>query len=261
MGQYRIFQSCFWQLNSVVYHENKTVLCWDPAYSAAEIERIRAAMDPSGIVDHYLLYTHGDYDHIAGDSAFTGPLRVGSFGMAERRDKAEALGLIEAVDHEYYVRRDFPPRFPKLDIKVEDKGPSTQRLSDVEVHFFPAPGHTADGLFTLIPSMGLWIAGDYLSDIEFPFVTDLGAYAQTLETASRILEDFPIEVMVPGHGNVALRRAEILDRIERSKAYLGSLEGSERIKPWQESWGTSPFYSFLDKMHEKNIQQVRSQNL
>lgn len=261
MGQYQIFQSRFWQLNSTIYYENGTALCWDPAYTPVEIEQVRSALDHFLPDEYFILYTHGDYDHIAGDSRFNGALRVGSLRMEGKADKAEELQQIESVDHEFYIRRDIPLLFPNLDMLITDSGPSRHKLGNVDVHFYPAPGHTPDGLFTIIPSQGLWIAGDYLSDIEFPFVTDLKAYAETLETASRILEDYPIQVMVPGHGKAAFDKTDILDRIKRSENYLESLAGPDPVKPWQESWGPSPFSTFLDKMHEKNIQQVRSQKI
>lgn len=261
MGQYQIFQSRFWQLNSIIYYENGTALCWDPAYTPLEIDEVRAAVDRFMPETLFILYTHGDYDHIAGDSRFKEALRVGSVRMAGKKDKDDELRQLIAVDHEFYIRRHIPLLFPNLDMLVSDNGPSRHKLGNVDVHFYPAPGHTTDGLFTIIPSQGLWIAGDYLSDIEFPFVTDLKAYAETLETAYRIVEDYHVEVMVPGHGKAAFGKAEILDRIKRSENYLESLAGPGTVKAWQESWGISPFSTFLDKMHEKNIQQVRSQKI
>lgn len=261
MGQYQIFQSRFWQLNSIVYYENRTALCWDPAYTPMEIEQVGAALAHFRPTDQFILYTHGDYDHIAGDFLFNGALRVGSVKMENKPDKVEELQQIVSVDHEFYILRDKPLLFPTLDILISDSGPSRHRLGNVDVHFYPAPGHTPDGLFSIIPSQGLWISGDYLSDIEFPFVTDLKAYTETLDTASHILEAYPIQTLVPGHGNAAFSSSGIRDRIERSKSYLKSLEGPDPVMPWQESWGLSPFSTFLDKMHEKNIQQVRSQRI
>ena len=66
--------------------------------------------------------------------------------------------------------------------------------------------------------------------------------------------------MVPGHGTIAYTTKEILNRIDHSTRYLDSLVVPD-IVDWRISWGYSPFESFLDKMHQKNIDYVRSHKI
>jgi len=258
----QIFQSHWWQLNSILCQENLTTLVWDPGYDQLELEMISKAAGKINSTGHYLIFTHGDFDHIAGETSFKGYNRIGSAAMDAKRNKAEVLLQIENLDHEFYIKRTIPPAFPVLDQKIFPANPSIHKLGNLEVHFYQAAGHTADGLFTIVPEIGLWVAGDYLSDIEFPFVEDqLDHYFDTLTIAREIIADYKIEVMVPGHGRPSYSSEDILSRINHSEDYLVSLTHPDPVPDWKTSWGHSPFFTLLDKMHQKNIDHARSQSL
>lgn len=261
-SEIQIFQSHWWQLNSIVCCKNSTSLIWDPAYDQQELNFIIKASSKLNSTHHFLLFTHGDYDHIVGESCFPGYLKVGSERMEEKKNKKEVLKQVEETDHEFYVVRDKPLLFPDLDLKISSDHPSIKTLGGLEVHFYPAGGHTSDGLFTIIPELGLWVAGDYLSDIEFPFVEDrIDNYYHTLSMARTILDKYQIDYMIPGHGHPAISKKEIDSRIQCSENYLISLTSDDPVPDWKDSWGYSPFHRFLDKMHSKNINHVRSQSL
>lgn len=255
---YSIFQSRWWQLNSVLCNYRLTTLIWDPAYDQLELDNLSEQANKLESDSRYIIYTHGDYDHIPGGPGFKGYMKVGSVGMEERKDKNRIVQQIANLDHEFYVKRKTPVSFPTLDIKIPTASPCLLKLGNLEAHFFRAGGHTPDGLFTVLPELGLWVAGDYLSDIEFPFVEDkLEDYYETLTTARQIIKDYELKIMVPGHGNPAFTRAEVMSRIDSSERYLNSLTQAN-IPDWKTSWGTSPFHFFLDKMHQKNIKHAGS---
>jgi len=254
-----VFQSRWWQLNSVLCNHRFTTLIWDPAYDQIELDIISEQANKLESNSNYLIYTHGDYDHIPGGPDFKEFKQVGSVAFEERKDKNRVVEQIENLDHEFYVKRNAQVTFPTLDIKIATATPGILKLGNLEAHFYRAGGHTPDGLFTIIPELGLWVAGDYLSDIEFPFVEDkLEDYFETLAAARQIMKDYELKVMVPGHGNPAFTREEVLSRIDSSERYLNSLTLAN-IPDWKTSWGNSPFHLFLDKMHQKNIRHARSQ--
>lgn len=94
------------------------------------------------------------------------------------------------------------------------------------------------------------LAGDYLSDVEFPFIEDYEAYLTTLQKMKTIISDKKIEVVVPGHGLTTNNRDEIQKRINASLLYLNNLsDGSVDETKLQKLY---PFYKGLQQMHELN---------
>lgn len=56
------------------------------------------------------------------------------------------------------------------------------KIGSTTLNFYEAKGHTDVGIFTIIEPLGVWIAGDYFSNIEFPFIYSSSKdYIQTLE--------------------------------------------------------------------------------
>ncbi|MBK6481162.1 MAG: MBL fold metallo-hydrolase [Saprospiraceae bacterium] len=256
-----VFQSTLWQLNSVACHYAQTDVIWDPAYTPDELLSIQEAIPEVSHFGKFLIYTHGDYDHIVGRPYFEGFTQIGSDLMEVRQDKSRSLAQLRAIDDEYYIDRSVSLRYPELDMLIRPETQSEYRLGGIDIKFYAAQGHTADGLFSLLPELGLLVAGDYLSNVEFPFIEDtIGHYHESMDTAKKILKECKVETMVPGHGTIAYTTKEILNRIDHSTRYLDSLVVPD-IVDWRISWGYSPFESFLDKMHQKNIDYVRSHKI
>jgi len=70
------------------------------------------------------------------------------------------------------------------------------------------------------------IAGDYLSDIEFPYIYQSStAYEETLRKLDGILERHTLRVLVPGHGEVTTDLGEMRERQRRSFEYIHTLRG------------------------------------
>ncbi|MNI61775.1 hypothetical protein D3C73_1170610 [compost metagenome] len=90
-----------------------------------------------------------------------------------------------------------------------------------------APGHTDDGLFTMVDSHGLFIAGDYLSDVEFPYIYDSStAYEATLDSVEQIIARHPVPLLIPGHGEAAESLLEIECRRVAGLGYIRSLRAA-----------------------------------
>lgn len=84
---------------------------------------------------------------------------------------------------------------------------------------------TDDGIFAIVEPLGVWIAGDYFSDIEFPFIySSAKDYIQTLEKTETILRNHSIHLLIPGHGHVAFSTEEILKRKNDGLHYIRSLK-------------------------------------
>lgn len=252
-----VFQSALWQLNSIHIHYLDTTIVFDPAYLPGEIQAINEKAINALWTKRILAYTHGDFDHIVGSHWFEDFQQVGSLAMAKREGLSQILSQIETFDQENYIKRPYPISYPDLDQLLDVKDSQSIKLGSVEVIVFKAGGHTTDGLFYIIPELKVWIAGDYLSDIEFPFIEDsVKEYYDTLERAKNIVNEYDIDFLIPGHGSVAFTKSEITYRIKSSLNYLDSLD-SIAVPDWRVSWGQSSFGNFLDKMHLKNITLVK----
>jgi hydroxyacylglutathione hydrolase len=219
-----VFQSALWKTTSSVIETNDLILVVDPTWLPHEVQDIQehVAHIRNG-KDLYLLFTHGDFDHIIGYHAFPDAKVIGSIGMQEHPRKQYKLDLIQSFDNEYYVERPYAIEFPTIDIVIEKDG---QKLvvGDTSITFYLSPGHTHDGLFTIIEPLGIWITGDYLSDFELPYLFDSAkAYLETLQKSYMIMDNHPVKVLVPGHGQVTEQKEEMKRRINLAQDYLDRL--------------------------------------
>ncbi|HSO58857.1 MAG TPA: MBL fold metallo-hydrolase [Paenisporosarcina sp.] len=219
-----VFQSALWKTTSSVIETNDLILVVDPTWLPLEVQEIQehVAHIRNG-KDVYLLFTHGDFDHIIGYHAFPDAKVIGSKGMHEHPRKQYKLDLIQSFDNEYYVERPYAIEFPTIDMVIEKDGQQLV-VGDTSITFFLSPGHTHDGLFTIIEPLGIWITGDYLSDFELPYLFDSAkAYLETLQKARMILDSYSAEILVPGHGHVTESKEEMTQRVELAQDYLDRL--------------------------------------
>jgi hydroxyacylglutathione hydrolase len=218
-----IFQSVMYQLNSTVVETEDAVLVFDPGYAPQEVEQIRAFVETRR-ADRpvYLIFTHSDFDHIVGYGAFENVMTIGSRNMAERtvEDKIRILTTTLNYDEEFYFVRPYTLQYPLLDHVFGGEG-ETLQIGGTRLTFYQGEGHNPDGVITLIEPSGILVAGDYLSDIEFPFVFhSLEKYKGTLEKFVDLAESGKVETLVPGHGSLTKDMLEMKDRIAVSSAYL-----------------------------------------
>ncbi|TLS52413.1 MBL fold metallo-hydrolase [Paenibacillus antri] len=259
-----IFQSALFQTTSTVIHVDGVVLIVDPTWLPGEIREIQAHVEAiRGKKECYLLFTHGDFDHILGYNAFPGATTIGSSEMRNHPKKEHKVKLIHEFDATYYITRDYEVEFPTLDIVIEQ---DAQRLAigSTTLTFYKAPGHTFDGLFTVVDSLGLFLAGDYLSDFELPFIHDSAfAYERTLNKAAKIMNDHDVNMLVPGHGRYTVNRSEMAGRITMATDYLTRLRMAiiEKDEPAIQRLETE--FAFLSpstvESHKENVRMMRNE--
>ena len=261
-----VFQSALWKTTSSVVETDDLILVVDPAWLPLEIQEIQEFVASiRNDKELYLLFTHGDFDHIIGYHAFPDAKVIGSKGMQEHPRKQYKLDLIQQFDNEYYIERPYPIEFPTLDLVIEKDGQQLI-LGNTILTFYLSPGHTHDGLFTVIEPSGVWITGDYLSDFELPYLFDSAkAYLETLHKAQLVLDAHKINVLVPGHGQPTGQEDEMKRRIVLARDYLNRLidavksEDTEAILALEKEM---PFPSnFTKECHLKNVEIVRSEQI
>lgn len=221
-----IFESALYRTTTTLISAPKFNLLVDPNWFPHEIESIREYLNSLGDKPLILLFTHSDYDHILAYKAFKADVVIASQKFADHPDKEKNLRLIREFDDKYYIRRDYPIEYPKIDYLVKEEGQELS-LGNCRLVFYLAPGHTTDGIFTIVEPFGYFIAGDYLSNVEFPFIYDSSqAYLTTLRKVDLLLREHKIERMIPGHGDFARNTYEVQLRMQKSIEYIEALRES-----------------------------------
>lgn len=253
-GQLTVFQSVLYQTTTAVIKTKEAVIVTDPNWLPNEIGEIKAYIE--SIIENrklYIIFTHSDYDHIIAAGAFPNATTIASEAFVNRINKEEVLEQIRQFDAQYYIERDYPIIYPPIDIVIKEDG-QVLELQDLTCRFYLSPGHTSDGLFTVVEPFGILLAGDYLSDVEFPFIEDYEAYLATIQKVQTIISEKDVEVLVPGHGTTTDNLDEIQKRIDVSLLYLNNLaDGSTDETELQKLY---PFYKGLQEMHELNKKAV-----
>ncbi|MDQ0219292.1 MBL fold metallo-hydrolase [Peribacillus cavernae] len=259
-----VFQSALFKTTCTVVENDDFLLIVDPNWLPQEIEAIQHHVETvRGKRELYLLFTHGDFDHIIGYRAFPDAKIIGSKGLQHHPKKENTLGQIRKFDNDYYIDRPYPIEFPVCDIVIEDDG-QLFTSGNMTLTFYLAPGHSHDGIFTVIEPQGILIAGDYLSDFELPFIYDSAkSYLKTLQTAKEILLRHHIKVLVPGHGKATDQLHEMRTRFESSQKYLDKLISAVMREDAQELdllAKEMPYpSSFTAECHAENIAIIKKE--
>lgn len=263
--QVTIFQSPLYQTNCTIVATEEMVLVVDPTWLPHEVDEIRQEVDRIlGNRHLVLLFTHSDFDHILGAGAFPEATTIAhnKFNEFSESQKAEILHTIQQFDQKYYLTRTYPQRFPQIDQPIDHDG-QTIHFGNTTLTFYLAPGHTPDGVFCIVEPLGIWIAGDYLSDVEIPFIYDqLSAYQKTLTKAENILKQHTIRFLIPGHGQFTKDPNEMKDRCKQSKDYLDLLVQAVQTNQFHLLEQRLEAYSFrsgLISSHESNIQLAKEE--
>ncbi|MCM3782036.1 MBL fold metallo-hydrolase [Neobacillus mesonae] len=259
-----IFQSALFQTTSTVINFDEFVLIVDPTCLPDEIREIQSHVEAfRGNKECYLLFTHGDYDHIIGYNAFPGAKTIGSLEMRNHPRKEHKVRLIHEFDATYYITWNYEIEFPKIDLVIEQDVQQVA-IGSTTLTFFKAPGHTHDGLFTIVDSLGLFLAGDYLSDFELPFINHSAiAYEQTLNKAATIINDHDIKILVPGHGQHTVNYTEMISRVTTAFDYLTRLKTAIINKDERTITELEREFAFLSpstvESHIENVRIMRSE--
>lgn len=247
-----VFQSCLYKTTSTVINLEQAVIIVDPNWLPNEIEEIATYVN--SIVSNkklYIIYTHSDFDHIIASGAFTNATVIASKAFYENPEKEKSMEAIKKFDDQYYISRSYTPIYPQVDIIIDKDGQQVA-IGETVATFFLAPGHTEDSLFILLKEEGVFISGDYLSDVEFPFIySSYDNYIKTVEKAQQIVKAYTISLHVPGHGSVAEVPEEIQLRIDQSLHYLRQVKDTpEKLDYFLKR--TYPFYESMKSTHEDN---------
>jgi hydroxyacylglutathione hydrolase len=261
-----VYQSALFRTTSTVIQTKEMIILVDPNWLPNEIETIQTYVHSiQREREIYLLFTHGDFDHIIGYQAFPGAKTIGSLGLRNHPKKDDKLKLIRDFDNENYVIRNYPILFPELDIVIQEDGQQFQ-LGETILTFYLAPGHTADGLMTVVEPLGILIAGDYLSDFELPFIYDSAkAYSETLDKSNRVLKKHNVKLLIPGHGLATSDQGEMKRRVDLAADYLKRLRQSviASDEPALEALNQEHAFpsTFTEECHKENVSIMKREYL
>ena len=211
-----------WQTTCTAVRSGGEAFVIDSPVYPDELELLPTLMQQAQFIPKGLLVTHGDWDHLLGRLAFPGAA-LGCAETTAARLTAEpgaAQRELRAFDDEHYVERKSPLSLGQVQALPV---PGHLEVGDDELELHPTEGHTADGMAIWIPWAQVLVAGDYLSPVEIPMLSETGsrdAYVATLRRLETLVEQ--AAHVVPGHGAPidAVRAAAIL---REDRAYLEAL--------------------------------------
>ena len=218
---------------------------------ADELEILPAVAEQASFRVVGLLVTHADWDHLLGRYAFVeAPLGVAeSTALRLRNEPGDAQRKLRAFDEENYMERPGPLGLPGPQALPV---PGRCDLGEQELELHVTEGHTPDGMAVWIPWASVLVAGDYLSPVEIPMISDggsLSAYLATLDRLEPVVEQ--AAHVVPGHGGAieGTRAAAIL---REDRAYLEALRdrGADASLPLARRTGAQK------RIHADNVAAV-----
>ncbi|MEM1356763.1 MAG: MBL fold metallo-hydrolase [Bacteroidota bacterium] len=259
-----LFESALFRTITTVVEGNDFILVVDPNWLPEEVQEIAAYAKRVGKgKEQYLLFTHSDYDHIIGYGAFLNWKTIASKRFVENPEATAQLQQAKDWDDEYYIKRTYKLSYPKIDYSIAGKGKGMYLGENTEALFYQAAGHNYDGLATFLPAQGVLIVGDYLSNIEFPYVYhSFEEYHKTLWRLEKIIISGQVKLLVTGHGDAATELSEMTLRLRESRDYLTCLEASVRSGTTFDLERLFQRYSFpgiMRKFHKKNMALLRQE--
>ncbi|MGK0388691.1 MAG: hydroxyacylglutathione hydrolase [Maribacter sp.] len=252
-----IFESSLFRTTTTLIISEKYILLVDPNWLPIEIEFIEKYIyEIIGNKEQYLLFTHSDYDHIIGYKKFKNYTTIASANFVNNKEKEDVLNQINKFDDEYYISRDYKIEYPEINKRIKGNNELLNIESD-EYVFYQATGHNKDGLIIYNKSKQILIVGDYLSNIEFPYIYDsVKNYKETLLKLEKIINTLPIKILITGHGDYTSDKKEMKNRIVESRNYIEELENSIIHQREFDVSKIYPRYKFpiiMNQFHQNNI--------
>jgi glyoxylase-like metal-dependent hydrolase (beta-lactamase superfamily II) len=223
-----VVTSAFWQTNAIVLRSGEEAMLIDSPYLPDELDALPGVLAGAGFEPDGLLATHADFDHLLGRIAYPGMTLGLAESSVERMHRApgEAQRALREYDAEFYIERSTPLALGQVQTLPV---PGSVEIGDRELELHPAEGHTADGMAIFDREHGLLIVGDYLADVEIPWIHgSLADYRATLARLAPLVE--AAETVVPGHG-APHDRDTTLRILDEDVAYLDALEAGEERLP------------------------------
>jgi glyoxylase-like metal-dependent hydrolase (beta-lactamase superfamily II) len=244
-----VVTSGFWQTNAVALRAGDEAVLIDSPYLPDELDALPSLLAGAGFEPDGLLATHADFDHLLGRLAFPGmTLGLGESSVERiRREPGAAQRDLRDYDAEFYVVRPAPLALGQVQgLPV----PGHVELGDRELELHPAEGHTVDGMALFDRATGVLVVGDYLSDVEIPWISESGSladYRATLARLAPLAEE--AATVVPGHG-APHDRETALRLLDEDVDYLDALERGEQSLPAGRETKSQR------KIHEENLTRV-----
>ncbi len=258
-----IFQSAIFLTTTTVLHSAHSVLIVDPNWLPEEVQAIRRHVERIGKGKKwYLLFTHSDYDHLLGYGAFPEAQVIATEALAHNPRRTHILKQIRQWDADNYVLRPWPIAWPEVDLAVTFDAQHLQLDDELSLRCWLTPGHNEDGMMVWAERQRTLVVGDYLSDVEFPFIDyDYALYEDALKKMELVIEVEPVSVLVPGHGHPAYRQDDMAARLRESWEYLDALwahvAGRKRFdEAWL--WARYPFEANQAAQHLANIRRAEA---
>jgi glyoxylase-like metal-dependent hydrolase (beta-lactamase superfamily II) len=246
-----VLTSLLWQTNAVALRAGGEVMLIDSPYFPEELDALPEVLAGAGFEPDALLATHGDFDHLLGRVAFPGL----ALGLGEptverfHREPGSAQRQLRDYDSELYVERTGPLSLGQVQTLPV---PGSVELGDQELELHHASGHTSDGMAIFARWCGVLCVGDYLSQVEIPWISATGSlqeYRATLARLGPLAE--AAETVVPGHGPP--HGGDVTARLlEEDLQYLDALERGEERPRLPEGRDSA----FQRSIHSENLPRV-----
>jgi hydroxyacylglutathione hydrolase len=118
-----VFQSALYHTTSTIVETDDCVMVVDPNWLPQEVDAIRHYVEQIRKGRPlYLMFTHSDWDHIIGYSAFPNATVIASESFANCVEKEVIIQQINEFDDRYYISRDYEITFPYVDIVIKQDG-------------------------------------------------------------------------------------------------------------------------------------------
>ncbi len=269
-----IFESELFRTTTTLLIGEEHLLLVDPNWLPNEVDFIFKTVEKlKEEKELFLYFTHSDYDHIIGYKKFVRgttqsrptnqePKKIASQNFIDSKSIESNLQQIREFDDQYYIKRDYKIEYPQIDIAIS--GAIEEHLFGNEKYkFYQAVGHNADGLICLNQTRGILIVGDYLSNIEFPYIYEsIAAYENTIDVLEEIINTEDIKILITGHGDLTTSKIEMEQRIKDSRNYILKLKKSvlnNEPFPTFELFERYSFPIIMKKFHDANIKLAQKE--
>ena len=221
-------QSRAYQMNStVVVHEGRA-LVFDPGVLPSELTDIAAVVERHvpRFENVTLVFTHPHWDHVLGKPWFPLASTVAHVGFADEVERDAAKIEADAKAYVEGAGEPWPRAFEAFEPALKLRGTVGLRIGGRELIAYDMPGHSPSQQAFYLPEIGLFVAGDTLSDIEVPWLDGPPwVYRRSLQALHWVFEQEQVKFLVPGHGAIAHGRTDAYKRLLRDIDYLLLLEG------------------------------------
>lgn len=256
-----VYQSEIYATNTTIFKGENGVVIVDPNWLPSEIDFLEERFSNySQNRESAILYTHSDYDHILSFGKISGDYYIGSKLLSDRKNKEKEIAKILKWDADLYLQRNYEPQYPIITNSIVADGQKIE-IGDLELMFWMTPGHVEDALVCFEVQSKTLIVGDYLSNLEFPFVEwSFIEYQKTLEKLSKLIVELKPLVIIPGHGQPMVTIPQTLGRIQNDLQYLKYLEEEEDSMIMFDHINKYVFGHGLLSEHKANIARMKKPN-